>query len=423
MRRQIEAEQTLTLFSTPGIGVLDVSVNLETQVVQGGLGQNSVTIYESDRVLASIENYFAPGTIHTVSFSELLLTGDGDLTIKLVDTSPGLSTCFSNVQADYTPVVVDAVQKDDYFPFGLTFNHWKNAPPENLYQFQGQEQQKETGWSSFKWRNAMPEIGRFFNVDPLAEEYLYNSPYAFSENKITRHIELEGLEAVVGFSMGGDVEYRMGHLKKLNSNAVTRSITEDTRGSNLPKGTSIRGLSKKSEGTQIAESLIQATADDPNGEVGFVAIWGHGSGGNIYGLQGNSNNPEVGTLSENDLGAIIDGVNNGTIKFSENAQILITACNYGSETVISDGAGGTKTVSMGQVLADVTGATVIAGASVDGVYGDGGVGVKSEVAGQDMVYEVRNYSQGSFMQYKRGEKPKDIGNTISTKELIDKGTQ
>ncbi|MGB3468348.1 MAG: RHS repeat-associated core domain-containing protein, partial [Cyclobacteriaceae bacterium] len=86
------------------------------------------------------------------------------------------------------------IQKDDYYPFGLTFNHWQKDPPENLYQFQGQEYQKETGWSSFKWRNAMPELGRFFKIDPLTENYVYNSPYAFSENRVTNGIELEGLE-------------------------------------------------------------------------------------------------------------------------------------------------------------------------------------------------------------------------------------
>lgn len=40
-----------------------------------------------------------------------------------------------------------------------------------------------------------PDIGRFFNVDPLSEKYYYNSPYAFSENKVVAHVELEGLEA------------------------------------------------------------------------------------------------------------------------------------------------------------------------------------------------------------------------------------
>jgi hypothetical protein len=51
-------------------------------------------------------------------------------------------------------------------------------------------------WDSFKWRNHQPDIGRFFNVDPLADKYVYNSPYAFSENHVTSHIELEGLEKV-----------------------------------------------------------------------------------------------------------------------------------------------------------------------------------------------------------------------------------
>jgi len=41
----------------------------------------------------------------------------------------------------------------------------------------------------------MPDLGRFFNVDPLSEKYTHNSTYAFSENKLLAFIELEGLEA------------------------------------------------------------------------------------------------------------------------------------------------------------------------------------------------------------------------------------
>lgn len=63
-------------------------------------------------------------------------------------------------------------------------------------------------WDSFKWRNHQPEIGRFFNVDPLAEKYVYNSPYAFSENKVTSHFEIEGLEAetIHGAALKREVE-------------------------------------------------------------------------------------------------------------------------------------------------------------------------------------------------------------------------
>lgn len=37
-------------------------------------------------------------------------------------------------------------------------------------------------------------IGRFMSIDPLAEEYAYNSTYAFAENKLGMGRELEGCE-------------------------------------------------------------------------------------------------------------------------------------------------------------------------------------------------------------------------------------
>jgi RHS repeat-associated protein len=87
----------------------------------------------------------------------------------------------------------------DYYPFGLTFNSYKRENSvENKIKFQGQEHIDDLGlgWVSFKWRNHMPDIGRFFNVDPLAEKFVHNSTYAFSENKVTSHVELEGAEAL-----------------------------------------------------------------------------------------------------------------------------------------------------------------------------------------------------------------------------------
>ena len=59
----------------------------------------------------------------------------------------------------------------------------------------------------------MPELGRFFNVDPLAESYLHNSPYAFSENKVVAHVEIEGLEAA-HYTLKGDpsVKFEPGEV-------------------------------------------------------------------------------------------------------------------------------------------------------------------------------------------------------------------
>lgn len=47
---------------------------------------------------------------------------------------------------------------------------------------------------NFKYRMHDPRVGRFFARDPLTANYPWNSPYAFSENRVIDGIELEGAE-------------------------------------------------------------------------------------------------------------------------------------------------------------------------------------------------------------------------------------
>jgi RHS repeat-associated protein len=96
-------------------------------------------------------------------------------------------------------------KETNYYPFGLEYQGYNGTytqTPNYTYGFQGQEKQKETGWSSFKWRNSIPELGRFFNVDPLSEKYAYQSHYNFSENRVVDGRELEGLEWIPLFRTG-----------------------------------------------------------------------------------------------------------------------------------------------------------------------------------------------------------------------------
>ena len=108
--------------------------------------------------------------------------------------------------------------------------------------FQGQKFDDDLGlnWVQFKWRNHDPQIGRFIEIDPLSEDYEYNSTYAFSENKVTNHVELEGLEAVPSGSVQSWLGAGLGTLVQGYANAVdrvsnffSRSETEVSRPSSV----------------------------------------------------------------------------------------------------------------------------------------------------------------------------------------------
>lgn len=73
-----------------------------------------------------------------------------------------------------------------------------NIKPNKEQTFQEQRFHDDLGinYILFKYRSHDPQIGRFIQVDPLSQKYVHNSTYAFSENKVTNHVELEGLEAI-----------------------------------------------------------------------------------------------------------------------------------------------------------------------------------------------------------------------------------
>lgn len=58
---------------------------------------------------------------------------------------------------------------------------------------------KNLGWTglSYKYRNYDPAIGRFFNIDPLTEDYMDWGSYVFSGNRVIDARELEGLEPYI----------------------------------------------------------------------------------------------------------------------------------------------------------------------------------------------------------------------------------
>ena len=135
--------------------------------------------------------------------NNLDISRNGYLYIYVSNETPNINVYFDNLQVTHIKGAI--VEETHYYPFGLTMSgissQAANSTP-NKIKFQEQElASKEFSDGSglemyeFKWRMHDPQTGRFWQIDPLAQKYVYNSTYAFSENKVTGHRELEGLEA------------------------------------------------------------------------------------------------------------------------------------------------------------------------------------------------------------------------------------
>jgi len=139
-------------------------------------------------------------TAHT--YTNTPINKSGYLYIYVSNETPNIDVFFDNLQV--THIRGPLIEETHYYPFGLTMAGISSkalafADPKNKEKtFQGQQIDDDLGlnWLQFKWRNYDPQIGRFVEIDPLSDKYVYNSTYAFSENQVTGHIELEGLEKI-----------------------------------------------------------------------------------------------------------------------------------------------------------------------------------------------------------------------------------
>ena len=124
----------------------------------------------------------------------------GFLYIYVSNETPNIDVFFDNLQV--THIRGQILEETHYYPFGLTMagisSKAAGSLENKIQKFQCQEFTNDFDISmyEFKYRMDDCQIGRFWQIDPLSEKYVYNSTYAFSENKVTSHVELEGLETL-----------------------------------------------------------------------------------------------------------------------------------------------------------------------------------------------------------------------------------
>ncbi len=185
------------------------------------------------------------GQLNVITLTNLPIASSGYLYIYTSNETPNVNVFFDNLQV--THVRGPLLEEDHYYPFGLTMagisdKAVKTSYPENKYRFVKMElQSKEFADGSgldlyeFRYRFQDPQIGKFLQIDPLADKYAYNSTYAYAENRPINGIDLEGLEWWSPF------------LFLAENNSV------------IPRGPAIETLTKT--GSDIAGKVADATSE------------------------------------------------------------------------------------------------------------------------------------------------------------------
>ncbi|NQY08664.1 MAG: hypothetical protein HRT71_04015, partial [Flavobacteriales bacterium] len=170
----------------------------------------------------------------------------------------------------------DIVSMQDYYPGGMPMPGRTFNGGDYRYGFQGQEKDDEVKGNgnsiNFKYRMYDPRIGRFSAVDPLTGKYPYNSPYAFSENRVIDAIELEGLEKVLLF--GGNDMFSNGE-----PSSTLVEIQNDIQAySDANKlGIEIHTYNTNLSGGVITSAFEQVKSNYKEGET--IVIYGYSLGG------------------------------------------------------------------------------------------------------------------------------------------------
>ena len=92
----------------------------------------------------------------------------------------------------------EIVEENNYYPFGLEHKGYNNVVNgrEHKYGFGGKEENDELGleWLDFGARNYDPALGRWMNLDPLAEKMRRHSPYNYAFNNPVYFIDPDGMQ-------------------------------------------------------------------------------------------------------------------------------------------------------------------------------------------------------------------------------------
>ena len=215
--------ETITINNNPNIGIILYiydATGVKLQKVVNNTGESSVTItdyvgnyiYENDvlQFFNQPEGYVEPEdpTDYSLGFNYIYQYKDhlGNVRLSYSDANNN-----GSIEVTSDPLTTEIIEENNYYPFGLKHKGYNtNIVSEHKWKYNGKELQDELdlNWYDLGARNLDHALGRFMNIDPRAEDYNFQSVYAFANNNPVRFVDIngEGVDDIFEVYKNGDIK-------------------------------------------------------------------------------------------------------------------------------------------------------------------------------------------------------------------------
>ena len=148
-----------------------------------------------------------------------------------------------------------ALQRTDYYPFGMVMN--QSGPSANKYLYNGKERMKEPyvvgmDWYDYGFRMYDPQLGRWHVMDPKAEKYISITPYAYVGNNPISRIDPNGME------WSEQAEREAERMKRQTINKNENLAKQNQRLAERHTNATLKGKTEKAE--RIANKMADNEA-------------------------------------------------------------------------------------------------------------------------------------------------------------------
>ena len=204
----------------------------------------------------------------------------GSTTISTFDYIYQFKDHLGNIRLSYKDVDKDGsitqseiIEEKNYYPFGLTHEGYNNIMlSEHPYGYNGKEEQNELGlnWIDYGARNYNASLGRWMNIDPIAEVYYGINPYGYVFNNPVQLFDPDGMRVEYVRQEGQSrEEFRQARreFKRRNRQLSRESKTHKANFTQLKKSKNTHSISfNKGKGSSVEQvgTKNKETGNDTN---------------------------------------------------------------------------------------------------------------------------------------------------------------